>query len=202
MLNLTHLGTALGATLILWGCAGCGDSQASNTESPSQLENDSGGSNLSNAGHCSQNQECMLVPTGCCAACNPDVDDVRAVLVKDAKPACEAACGPCPELTATDLVSQLRAACIDAVCQVLNLRQQAVTECEQDSDCELRSRNCCNGCGEDPALWLALRKGAVEPSAPECNPIPPCAPCPTDARPIAYCAPDKHCAAGMPEATE
>lgn len=195
MRALTQTGTVL-ALLLFTGACGTETRPPESVQDP--LPRAEGDEHKGPDG-CTLNQDCTLVPTGCCAACEPTVKDVRAVASAAPRDACQAACGPCPEPSATTVHAQLRAACVASTCTVVDLRVEDSTACEQDDDCELRSRNCCNGCGAFPALWLALRKGATDSTASECMPIPPCAPCADPATPVAYCAADKHCAVRAPD---
>jgi len=151
------------------------------------------------AGQCLENQDCTLVPTGCCAACVPDSKQVVAVPSSHAAAAganfCSlgVSCSPCPTPDPQVVYPQLRAACVSHQCVVVDTRSEDSTTCQVDEDCEVRAAGCCDPCSDMGDGWFAFKKGATDPHAPECSPIPPCVACTSGFPPTAKCAADKHC---------
>jgi len=149
---------------------------------------------------CLVSQECTLVPKGCCGSCTPDKERVLAVPTQDAESVrrqqCPqpVGCGPCKTEVANPMMPELRAGCDSGRCVVVDLREQKISACERDDECDLLGRGCCGGCGGNPTGWLALRKSEVDPNPIVCDPISPCVACIDTVRPLAFCAEDKHCA--------
>jgi len=110
-------------------------------------------------------------------------------------------CRQCDIKVVEDLASrpELRAVCVSQLCMVVDLREEALTACENDTDCEpfLRGDNWLGWCGcytGSPREWFALRKGEVDPN-PFVPPEGECGGCDYSiAPPDAFCADDKHCA--------
>lgn len=193
-------GSAAGGT---GGAAGTGTPTGGT--GPQAGKGGSGGS--TSGGECTDSSECVLVPTGCCAACQTTKNDVQAVLESDQQaaiqrncPGAPVACGPCPPPPAYDPQHPVvRAACMSGVCKVVDLREEPESACKSDDDCHLAGVGCCGSCGADPSGWISLSTAMSDPYAPVCDPIPPCAPCSLDAQPAVFCAPDGHCAVGSQE---
>ncbi|MFT3927197.1 MAG: hypothetical protein QM778_31920 [Myxococcales bacterium] len=179
----------LGAALV-WGCDN-GSQGNRDAGSPG----DGGAHSDASAQECEQNQDCWLIPVGCCGACEPDRSQVRAVPTTQRPLTCDVLCGACPEPVPDSIRPQLRAACVSGACAVVDLRQEESTRCSSANDCEARPTGCCAGCADDPSGWFAFHKGVEDSTAPECDPVPPCLQaCPQGEPPAVDCADDHHCA--------
>ena len=175
-----------------WALVFLVSSVACDADSPKDSEN-----HVSDAGSegpsCQENEDCLLVPTACCGSCDPTAADVRAVRADAEQNVCAVDCGACPEPTPGSIRPQLRAACVARHCMVVDLRKQDSTSCTADRECEARPTGCCPNCTDEHG-WLALRKGVVDSTEPECTPIPPCLACAQVDPPSAVCDEDQHCA--------
>jgi hypothetical protein len=91
--------------------------------------------------------QCALVPTGCCGTCGaPELSDLAAVNTARAAEFAESVCPepiPCPKC-ATQPNPNLFATCRQGRCVAADARTDAVSACQQSSDCVLRyGMGCC-----------------------------------------------------------
>jgi hypothetical protein len=151
---------------------------------------------------CEASSDCVVIPRSCCGQCGAATrDDGFAVNRFQAAAYGDMACaggGGCPACAAPQDPT-LAATCRAGRCEMVDITMQPLTECTEDSQCTLRSRDCCE-CGGDvsPSGLIAIRADAEAaymtlvcddgPSTgcPECEPIYPVGP-------IAACSGSGHC---------
>ncbi|MGK3984913.1 BPTI/Kunitz domain-containing protein [Sorangium sp. So ce136] len=135
---------------------------------------------------CEAPADCVLVSPGCCAACDPV--DARAFVAvhraaaedyRESTGCGDVACGPCPDVGATERTSQyFTAACESGRCVVVDVREAPLTQCADDAECVLRDGlGCCEGCDGTDIVALnqsADIRGLVCPD--DFGACPPCAP--------------------------
>jgi hypothetical protein len=183
-------------SLSLWALVGCGDDAASAAGKPDAGQDAGEGS----ADSCEVASDCTLIAKGCCGSCEPTKADVVAVLsskatqeVENRCPGPDPACGPCEVKVYDPEAPALHAGCEAGACVVLDLREADVSTCTKDEDCEVASQGCCEACTADPRAWLALKKGAENPTAVACEGVA-CDACVAVIKPEPFCADDGHCA--------
>jgi hypothetical protein len=149
---------------------------------------------------CLAHTDCALMVRSCCGSCLPpkSQDEVRALPkdnLSDMPPSqCQGvACGACYVTDPEPRDPILTAGCVQHQCELVDLRQDAISACDSDGDCEAVSRGCCPANSADPSEYVGVRKGA-DTSILECSPVPPCMAAPAHGEPIAFCERDKHCA--------
>src|SRR4051794_20443957 len=122
MNSLAHSGTsAILCRVLLLGAAAC-QSDGRSTDAGQDSRSDGSvptSADSAAALQCSKNQDCVVIPVGACAACQPSLDDVQAVRA-DAVPSPGPACGPCPEPDWWWIDPQFRAVCVANECKVLD----------------------------------------------------------------------------------
>jgi hypothetical protein len=139
-------------------------------------------------GACDVHADCIVVPKSCCGSCGAATpDDSIAVSVKGRDTYQRAACegvGGCPACAVLVEDPRLLGVCVGKRCEVIRLHDHPTTRCADDTDCEIRTRDCCPCGGETrPGRLIALRKDAMSAYAdlacepdqgcPECAPIYP-----------------------------
>lgn len=144
---------------------------------------------------CHHDTDCTLVSRDCCLCHRPTLDDVRAVAIWSVagNATCDAVscgCTPLPN-------PYLRAQCgEDAECVVVDLSAHPITACNDDDDCIVRSRTCCEcaGVGESRAEFLiAINRLKIEDyQSMFCEGCPDCAR-PSYASYRALCAETGYC---------
>ena len=134
---------------------------------------------------CNNNQDCALLASGCCAACEPiAIEQLTAVnsafvdqyhAMNCAQPI---SCGTCSADTSEydETLKYFRAVCAVGQCAVVDVRGSALTACVMNADCTLRDGiECCPGC--DGQGWVPVNNLATfcdTPSAcPSCGSAPP-----------------------------
>lgn len=149
---------------------------------------------------CSRHDECALAFDDCCGPCGlPSLDDYDPILASRAADHFASVCPDpggtgCPDC-AIFANPSLGARCDAGRCVGYDVRQLPLSACTSDSDCRVRTRDCCE-CGGaiDRASLIAVRVSGGDYSAlvcddlacPECEPIYP-----SDVE--AFCAADGHC---------
>ncbi|MDW8247366.1 MAG: hypothetical protein RMJ84_12410 [Sandaracinaceae bacterium] len=141
----------VGFTLIATGCP----STSTSTDAPFQPDG---------AGkRCSSHDECVIVPASCCGDCGAaTVNDFLGVHRDDVEAVRMAACRQnpgCPECIRSHHDAVLFGRCTgDGRCTGINVLELPWTACTDNSDCELRSRDCC-ACGLiQPEHLIAINK--------------------------------------------
>jgi len=148
---------------------------------------------------CGKPQDCVLLPSACCAACEPTKRDAVAVSATRQAEAMrricpvQPACAPCAPVAPDPLHAILRADCVDKRCVVIDLREAPETACASPLDCKLTASSCCGGCGADPSGYVSL-SASDDPygGQPRCS--AKCRACTDTTSPEAFCASDGHCA--------
>jgi len=130
---------------------------------------------------CTGAGDCVLGIPGCCGPCdgpNITTHDFIAYNRKyvDQVATCgDVACGPCPQAPPAERTAKYFVPnCAAGRCIVEDLRQSAVTACEQDSDCQLRyGTACCPSCDDDASNLIAVRgDGSFEELVCASGPLP------------------------------
>jgi len=106
---------------------------------------------------------CTLTPRSCCSPCGvPRACDLFAVVVSNEHLLRAKVCPEpmaCPECESNEN-PQLHAACRNAKCEVIDVRNDALSACTSDDECIARVSHCCDPCeGGQPEI--AIRKDAV-----------------------------------------
>jgi hypothetical protein len=149
---------------------------------------------------CTVPTDCVLRASGCCGVCGqPELGDMDAVNQTRTDAHFDDVCPepqPCPDCP-QQFNPYLIATCESQTCTAYDTRQESFTECTQDSDCRLRTRECCE-CGgtTDPYMLIAIaNSGEQAYSSLVCEPgmgCPECAPVyPDNAE--AVCGESGHC---------
>jgi hypothetical protein len=155
---------------------------------------------------CTDISECMIREATCCATCG--IQDARNAIAFNRKYGDEvtrAVCGanppPCPAIACQQTPAYVLPFCLEGRCQAIDIRQDKLTSCSNESQCRLRwDTGCCEPCGNPPITMLVAVNSQVNYSQTVCGSsigCPDCvtAPYPTHAR--ALCGPDNHCAVGL-----
>jgi hypothetical protein len=110
--------------------------------------------------HCTDASECELVPRSCCGHCGvPAPGDVRAVPAGSDRRPSRCTGSACPRCHA-EPDPRLVATCTRAgECAVLDLTRSPLTACENDAQCVVVARDCCE-CGAQ--AWVAVRGSAAD----------------------------------------
>ncbi|HVU05410.1 MAG TPA: hypothetical protein VHE30_26870 [Polyangiaceae bacterium] len=115
---------------------------------------------------CTGPGQCVALVPGCCGTCgaptlqdvagvNADKqDDFRAATCGDPHPVCPA----CP----TALEPNLVAFCEASTCRAHDVREEDLSACTKDDDCRLRYPDCCETCGPNPSLLIAIATSRAE----------------------------------------
>jgi hypothetical protein len=113
---------------------------------------------------CTRGSDCMLAPAGCCAPCGmPSKCDLVAMPRSAFEPFRRATCPSpvaCPAC-ASAMPPQIVPFCRAGVCEVVDVPTDAITACEQDSDCLVRDWACCTACDASPVYPIAIRRDAM-----------------------------------------
>ena len=151
---------------------------------------------------CTMPSDCVLRTAGCCAPCGaPSVDDVDGVrsdrtAAHHAEVCPEEPVGGCP-LCPSQLNPWLFAFCIEDTCTAVDLRLRELTTCDEDDDCHLRVRDCCE-CGADMSIFniVAVAEESLAAFADRvCDPGTGCDACVPEypGTVEAYCTDEGHC---------
>jgi hypothetical protein len=154
---------------------------------------DDGGDAAGDAGHsdwlrCDSTSDCVVVSQSCCGTCGaPTRGDAiainRAADSEHAQLACEDEVG-CPACAPLFIDPTLVATCRAGACELVDLRRHPASACAQDSDCKVRTPDCCE-CGGDtePGRLVGIAASAErdyaalvcdpDSACPECAPIYP-----------------------------
>ena len=132
---------------------------------------------------CTTPADCMLAGSGCCGGCsNADRSAFVALNKKFEREytrtrGCQSVtCGACATVDELSTTSQyFVSTCQNGQCVVVDIREDAITECQADSECMLRGGSaCCEDC--DSAQLIAVSSSAN--ISPLLCPVPlPCAKC-------------------------
>jgi hypothetical protein len=106
---------------------------------------------------CTGPGQCVLVPTGCCAACTrPTLDNQRAVRAERRALDRSLTCGPtpptCPTCPSVVYDGSIQAVCrspdgaAPPRCVAIDVRTEPLSACKTDDDCMLRTAGCCAEC--------------------------------------------------------
>jgi hypothetical protein len=154
----------------LWSCvalAGCAES--------TDIEPDDSA--------CEVNSDCVVVPESCCGSCGaPTRGDAVAINADMRARYSRAACGEdtaCPACAPLFIDPTLVATCRARRCELVDLREHAVTACEENADCQVRTPDCCE-CGGDtsPGRLLGIATDAERQYAQlVCDPDTACPEC-------------------------
>jgi hypothetical protein len=150
---------------------------------------------------CGDTSECMVRESDCCVLCGPDSASAaiafnRAYSEQISTILCEDHPDPCPVADCALRPTYVLPFCIEGRCQAIDIREDLLTSCGTDEQCQLRwGTVCCEACSESPELLVAVNS-QVDYGATVCGnqgACPPCAPppYPSDAR--AVCNADHHC---------
>lgn len=132
---------------------------------------------------CMGPSDCVVVPISCCGQCGAATrGDAQALHKNDVAIQRTWTCGDtgCPDCyMATD--PNLLATCTAGKCALVDLQTTSATECTQNSDCRLRTNECCEcGGAQDPEHLVAVSDYSIEQlvcdpgsGCPECAPAPP-----------------------------
>ncbi len=161
---------------------------------------------------CDEPTDCVLASDQCCGPCertlaNSDSvnrDRVDEYFDRDAECG-DVLCEPCPPPSSDPLRPRVFPTCgADGrgdLCTAFDLRIEAFTECSTDTDCLVRTPDCCE-CGGDTSdlALIAIRVDAegafAQRVCPSDTACPECLPdYPSDVS--AYCAEDGHCAVAI-----
>jgi hypothetical protein len=133
-------------------------------------------------GRCELTSQCVLRPESCCGTCGAATRDDftalnRSALEEYAALACEdvAGCDEC--YMATDPF--LAVTCAQGQCEMVDLTTNPITECEENTDCRVRTKDCCEcGGGITEADLIAInREQEVAYSSLVCDPAVACLAC-------------------------
>jgi hypothetical protein len=126
--------------------------------------------------------DCILRSASCCGQCGAATrGDAIAVNVAHQSDYASSVCGTgtaCPEC-ASPQDPTLGASCQSGKCAVVDLQVLPLTECQSDSDCRIRTRDCCE-CGGNVSLesLIAIRNDAEAAyAAIACDPGQGCDDC-------------------------
>jgi hypothetical protein len=190
-------------------CVGCGGQTTADTDGGVDASVDGAGDTASDVAidtaidffSCAGPGECVLGYATCCGPCGiPKLSDYVSVNRSKAEDWAKKNCAtpvPCPDCVVFDDKAFV-AVCQAGKCGAIDVRTDPVTECATDTDCVLRTAECCE-CGGDVEHPIALAKKSVTAyTALVCKPgtgCPECAP----SYPATYkavCDPaTKHCVA-------
>jgi hypothetical protein len=177
--------------------AGCSDSHG--TDGGTDGAPDGGGDYSA----CTLSSECVVVPASCCGSCGAATrGDAIAVNMDELSAYRTSVCGEMMGCPACYMAQDptLVATCDAGRCEVVDLRAEDLTSCMVDTDCQVRTHDCCE-CGGDVSLEglialplasygdlmdLVCDEGSSEP-CPECAPVYPM-------EASGVCDDDNHCA--------
>ena len=149
---------------------------------------------------CTEPTDCIIESNSCCDVCGePSLGDVDAVNKKFTSEHFDDVCPvpqPCPRCVSA-INPDLIGICQQNFCEALDVREEPFTSCRNDSDCTLRTRECCE-CGgtTDASMLIAVSvTGSQEYASLVCPAGTFCPQCipqyPENAK--AVCASDGHC---------
>lgn len=144
--------------------------------------------------------QCKALVPGCCGVCGApalsDVTGVNASRVTEFKAATchekNPICPKCAQMTEPNLV----AFCESDRCTARDVRTEELSACQTDSDCVLRTAECCSPCQVEPFQLIAIAKAHAEDfRASVCAPTDACPHCVVQMPPghVASCGPQHHC---------
>ena len=129
----------LGAACLLTGC------------SDGHQTNDAGQPDPADFAACQAPSDCIVAPRSCCGSCGaPTRGDAVALAADRAADYRDAACDEtgCPACAPLFVDPTLVATCRDRRCELVDLREHEATACSDDSECRVRTPDCCP-CGGD-----------------------------------------------------
>jgi hypothetical protein len=155
---------------------------------------------------CTDTSQCAIREASCCSGCGPQSASQAIAFNRNyGDDLTRALCGPipppCPAIACEQVPAYVLPFCLEGRCQAIDIRQDKLTSCGNESQCRLRwGTTCCEPCGAPPIAMLVAVNSQVNYDQTVCgNGIgcPDCitAPYPTNAR--ALCGPDNHCAVGL-----
>ena len=118
-------------------------------------------------GACTDDSNCTLIGSGCCAACEPfdgtqliAIDSAHVPIYDNSHCAGSGACAPCLTVPENEQTGKyFKPVCRNAHCTAIDVRETALTECKKTSDCALRDgAECCPQC--DGSGWVPVNKSA------------------------------------------
>lgn len=113
-------------------------------------------------GACTASEQCVLARNTCCGTCGlPTLADFDAINGSQRTAHAEDVCPeptPCPPCISMPNPN-LGASCRAGACEGYDLSTLPLTECAVDSDCRLRTPDCCE-CGGDVFNPIAIRSGS------------------------------------------
>jgi hypothetical protein len=137
---------------------------------------------------CEHNSQCVVVPESCCGACGaPTRGDAIAINEASAAEYSQRACEDdvgCPACAPLFIDPTLVATCRAARCELVDLMDHRASVCTRDSDCRVRTPDCCE-CGGDTAAGRLIGVAAsaereyadlvcdADEACPECGAIYP-----------------------------
>ena len=159
-----------------------GDDTADDTEDDVGEDTDDSDATAPHWSDCAVPSNCVLRANTCCGVCGqPELSDMDAVNEDRVDAHYDDVCpdpGPCPDCV-QEYNPYLIASCQEQTCTGYDVRQEAFTECSVDSDCKLRTRECCE-CGgtTEPHMLIAVAKsGELEYRELVCDPDTDCPEC-------------------------
>lgn len=142
MYNVYHIAcSCLVAAMIISSCGGKSDTDGTGG---------SGGSGGDTFSACTKNSDCIVVPASCCGSCGAATRGDAAAINREQVSSWQThACGNdmvgCPACyMAPDRT--LLATCRANTCTIVDLKTDAASACTQDSECRVRTHECCE-CG-------------------------------------------------------
>jgi hypothetical protein len=132
---------------------------------------------------CDVNSDCIVVPESCCGTCGaPTRGDALAIndasTAEHSRRVCASDVG-CPACAPLFIDPTLVATCRAGRCEVVDLRKHEASTCEQDTDCKLRTPDCCE-CGGDASMGRLLgiaRTAEADYAELVCDPEQACPEC-------------------------
>lgn len=115
---------------------------------------------------CNGTNECSLVPTTCCGTCSqPTTENMTAVTKGRETEWSKSVCGPepvgCPACAPVIPDGSIQARCVAKRCTAIDVRKEPVSACASDADCQLRYKDCCEGCDVNLFDLVALNSSKV-----------------------------------------
>ncbi len=109
---------------------------------------------------CNDNSDCALSETTCCPCGEPEPSEITAVRADRLTAFRGQLCAlpvACPDIACFIEERRYVATCDAGTCKAVDLTQHASTECEQPSDCNVRTAGCCPCGGEQsPGNLVAI----------------------------------------------
>jgi hypothetical protein len=130
---------------------------------------------------CEVAPDCVVVPASCCGSCGAPVrGDAVAIAEARANAYRSATCGEdgaCPACAPLFVDPTLVATCRDDRCELVDLREHEASACSADSDCRVRTPECCP-CGGDTSVGRLVGVSSEDAYASlVCDPDQACPEC-------------------------